>query len=59
MTEPAPGAKRDSTCPDQLHDHPLPRGYVQASNVADERLGSGWGNRRCTRCGLYGWEPPR
>lgn len=50
--------ERDTDCSDPLHDHPLPAGYVDASTVADRRLRQRWANRRCRRCGLYGWVPP-
>lgn len=46
-------------CPDTLHDWPLPAGYVDASAVADARIAARWGNRKCRRCGLYGWAPGR
>jgi hypothetical protein len=46
-------------CPDRLHDFPLPSGYVDASEAAERRMQRGWGNKRCARCGLYGWEPGR
>jgi hypothetical protein len=49
---------RATDCPDPLHDYPLPSGYVDASMVADRRLRQRWINRRCERCGLYGWVPP-
>lgn len=44
-------------CPDSLHDWPLPDGYVEASEVAAARLRERWSNRKCRRCGLYGWAP--
>lgn len=44
-------------CPDPLHDWPLPIGYVDASNMAESRLSHGWSNKRCRKCGLYGWTP--
>lgn len=50
---------RDSDCPDPLHEHPLPSGYVAAANEADRRLYRGWKNLKCRRCGLYGWAPGR
>lgn len=46
-----------SSCPNTLHDYPLPAGYVEASEVADARLRARWTNRRCPDCGLYGWLP--
>ena len=46
-------------CPDPLHDWPLPDGYVDAAEVAGSRLGRGWRNVRCERCGLYGWRAGR
>lgn len=51
------GRDRGTDCPDVLHDWPEPSGYVDASVEADWRLRNGWGNRRCPRCQLYGWEP--
>lgn len=53
-----PRGPRDA-CPNDLHDWPLPAGYVDASEVAQRRLNSGWSNRRCPDCGLYGWGPGR
>ena len=50
--------ERGTDCPNALHDHPLPAAYVTASDVADERLESGWRNVECPDCRLYGWEPP-
>jgi len=50
---------RDSDCPNALHDWPLPSGYVDAAQVAASRLSRRWSNRRCARCGLYGWAPGR
>lgn len=47
------------TCPDPVHDWPLPRGYVDADEVASARLSRRWTNARCERCGLYGWRPGR
>jgi hypothetical protein len=52
-----PGA-RGTDCPNELHDHPLPEGYVDASIVAGRRLNDGWSNKRCPSCGLHGWAPP-
>ena len=49
---------RGTDCPDPLHDHPLPVGYVDASAVAERRLRQRWANNRCSSCGLYGWVPP-
>lgn len=45
-------------CPNRLHDHPLPSGYIAASDVAQRRLRQRWRNVRCPDCGLYGWTPP-
>jgi hypothetical protein len=45
------------TCPDTLHDYPLPAGYVDASEAADRRLYRRWTQKRCPDCGLYGWRP--
>lgn len=47
-----------AACPDPLHDHPLPEGYLDATERAQDRLGQGWRNRKCTKCGRYGWTPP-
>lgn len=47
-----------STCPNRLHDYPLPEGYVTASVVAGRRLSKRWRNPRCPDCGLHGWTPP-
>ena len=44
-----------ATCPDPLHDWPLPSGYVDAADAAARRLRTGWKNQRCPKCGLYGW----
>lgn len=49
---------RGTDCPDALHDHPLPVGYVDASEEAASRLGRRWRQRKCPSCGLYGWLPP-
>lgn len=46
-----------SDCPNPLHNWPLARGYVDASNQADRRLRNGWSNTRCPDCHLYGWTP--
>lgn len=48
-----------ATCPNTLHDYPLPAGYVDASEVADARIAARWGNHKCPDCGLYGWVPTR
>jgi hypothetical protein len=48
---------RDSECPNPLHDWPLSRGYVAASNEADYRLDNGWKNLKCPDCKKYGWRP--
>jgi len=53
-----PGA-RGTDCPDAVHDHPLPDGYMDASVVAGRRLAQGWSNQKCPRCGMYGWVPAR
>lgn len=50
---------RDTDCPNHIHDHPLPAGYVDAAEVAGRRLRNGWANVRCPDCGLYGWRPGR
>lgn len=49
---------RGTDCPEPLHDHPLPSGYVDASEEAAHRLYKRWKNVKCKRCGLYGWVPP-
>lgn len=46
-----------STCPNAVHDWPLPAGYSDASEVAGARLRNRWTNKRCPTCGLYGWIP--
>ena len=51
-------ADRDA-CPNPLHDWPLARGYVDASEQASRRLNNGWANKKCPECGLYGWYPGR
>lgn len=50
-----PGTRDE--CPNSLHDHPLPDGYIAASDVAAARLRKRWANVRCPDCGLYGWRP--
>lgn len=52
-----PGA-RGTDCPNTLHNHPLPDGYVEASIAAGRRIGQGWNNRKCPECSQYGWNPP-
>lgn len=47
------------TCPDPVHDWPLPAGYVDAGYVAGARLSRRWRNVPCGQCGLYGWIPGR
>lgn len=49
---------RETDCPSPLHDHPLPTGYIAASDVAGQRLYRRWRNIKCKLCGLYGWVPP-
>lgn len=49
---------RGTDCPSPLHDHPLPSGYVDAGTEAGRRLNKRWTNRKCGRCGTYGWAPP-
>jgi hypothetical protein len=46
-------------CPDPLHDHPMPSGYVAFFEEANRRGAAGWRSRRCLRCGLYGWAGPQ
>jgi len=45
-------------CPNTLHDHPLPAGYLESQEVAGERLEAGWTQDRCPDCKLYGWIEP-
>ena len=45
------------TCPDPLHDFPLPDGYVDAGEAAARRLRKRWSQQKCGQCGLYGWLP--
>lgn len=52
-----PGA-RGTDCPNLVHDHPLPNGYVDASLVAGRRLANGWRNPTCPDCQTHGWIPP-
>lgn len=52
-TTPGP---RGTDCPSRLHDHPLPSFYCDAADEAARRLRDRWSNRRCAKCGLYGWE---
>lgn len=47
------------TCPNAVHNWPLPRGYVDAADVAEGRLRHGWHNVPCEECDLYGWVPGR
>lgn len=47
-----------SECPNPLHDHPLPDGYIEAGEWATRRFGKGWTQKRCPECGLYGWITP-
>ena len=49
---------RGTDCPNALHDHPLPSGYVDASEEASHRLYKRWTERKCPDCGLYGWVAP-
>lgn len=50
-----PGTR--DVCPNRLHDWPLPKGYVDADEVAHSRLRRRWRNRQCPDCGKYGWVP--
>lgn len=45
-------------CPNPLHDHPLPLGYIEAGEVARKRLRKRWSEKRCPDCRLFGWIPP-
>jgi len=42
-------------CANTLHDWPTARGYVDASEQAARLLRTGWTNKKCPVCGLYGW----
>lgn len=53
-TRPGP---RDE-CPNELHDWPLPSGYVDASEEAHRRMRKRWTQKRCPDCGIYGWPTP-
>lgn len=47
-------------CPNALHDWPLPDAYVAAHEVAMSRISQGWRQKKCPKCGLYGWpDPPK
>jgi hypothetical protein len=45
-------------CLNALHSHPLPRAYLAAHEMAEDRLAANWKNLKCPDCKLYGWEPP-
>jgi hypothetical protein len=49
--------QRGTSCPNTLHDWPLPIGYIAASDTAAVRLRARWRNNKCPDCGLYGWIP--
>ena len=51
-----PGPRAE--CPEPIHDYPLPAGYVDASEVAAQRIYRQWKNVRCKKCGIYGFIPP-
>lgn len=51
-----PGPRAES-CPNVIHDWPLPSGYIDASEVAASRLRRGWANVACPDCARYGWRP--
>lgn len=53
------GREERGSCPNPLHDWPLPSGYVSADEAAHRRLRSGWKNTKCPDCGLYGWREGR
>jgi hypothetical protein len=48
----------DAACKNPLHDHPLPKGYIQGSTEAYLRLDNGWDNPKCPECGRFGWRKP-
>ena len=50
---------RDSECPNQVHNYPLPNSFLHAADMADERLDAGWDNIPCPDCGQYGWVKPK
>jgi hypothetical protein len=52
-----PGPRQ--SCPNALHDWPLPVGYVDATTAASSRISRGWLNKRCPDCQLFGWVPGR
>lgn len=45
------------TCPNILHNWPLPRSYCDAAAMADSRMAHHWSNTKCPDCGGYGWTP--
>lgn len=47
------------SCLSPQHNWPLPRGYVDACEMAANRIAHGWANSRCPECGVYGWAPGR
>lgn len=47
------------SCPNTLHDWPLPDGYSDAHDVANARIANRWDSQRCPDCGIYGWTPGR
>jgi len=46
-----------SDCPNYVHNWPLASGYVDASDMAERRIRTGWTNPRCPDCHLHGWTP--
>jgi hypothetical protein len=44
-------------CPNDLHDWPLPAGYLGATEVAHDRIDRGWTQARCPDCDKLGWVP--
>lgn len=49
--------QRQGTCPNPVHNWPLPPGYNDAADEAQWRLNNRWSNVRCPACKLYGWRP--
>ena len=49
----------EEACQNPVHGHPLPSGFLSASDMAEERLEAGWDNIACPDCGRFGWVPPK